>query len=248
MRRSENRVFTALLFAAGLAWANAASADSHGAAASGGEAAASDGAGEPADAAGEPAKDAVFAKLDAFIAAEGVTRQPGWRERLSKPPLATFDPKKTYKWHLDTNEGPIVIRFMPEVAPMHVSSTIYLTRLGFYDGVIFHRIIPNFMAQGGDPTGTGRGGPGYHYLGEIDPKVRHDRGGLLSMANTGRPGSDGSQFFITFVATPHLDGKHTLFGEVVEGKETLERIRKLGTRGGRPRARVEIKKATVSVE
>jgi cyclophilin family peptidyl-prolyl cis-trans isomerase len=137
---------------------------------------------------------------------------------------------------------------MPEVAPMHVSSTIYLTRLGFYDGVIFHRIIPNFMAQGGDPTGTGRGGPGYSYGGEVDSKARHDRGGLLSMANAG-PGTDGSQFFLTFVATPWLDGKHTLFGEVVEGKETLERMEKLGTRGsGRPRARVEIKTARVSVE
>ncbi len=242
MRRSASRVFTALLFAAGLAWANTASADAPAAAASKGEAAASKGAGE------QPAKDAAFSKLDAFIAAEGVSKQPGWRERLSKPPLATFDPKKTYKWHLDTNEGPIVIRFMPDIAPMHVSSTIYLTRLGFYDGLIFHRIIPNFMAQGGDPTGTGRSGPGYEYHGEFDPKARHDRGGLLSMANSG-PGTDGSQFFLTFVATPWLDGKHTLFGEVVEGKETLTRMEKLGTRGsGRPRARVEIKKATVSVE
>ncbi len=234
MRRSECRVSTTLLFAVSLAWAITASAESPAVAAS--------------DGAGEPAQDAVFAKLDAFIAAEGVTKREGWRERLSKPPLATFDPKKTYKWHLDTNEGPIVIRFMPDVAPMHVSSTIYLTRLGFYDGVIFHRIIPNFMAQGGDPTGTGRGGPGYTYGGEFDRKTRHDRPGLLSMANAG-PGTDGSQFFLTFVATPHLDGKHTLFGEVVEGQETLERIEKLGTRGsGRPRARVEIKKATVSVE
>jgi len=127
---------------------------------------------------------------------------------------------------------------------MHVSSTIYLTRIGFYDGVIFHRIIPNFMAQGGDPTGTGRGGPGYNYSGEFSSKVKHDKGGLLSMANAG-PGTDGSQFFLTFVKTPWLDGKHSIFGEVIAGKKTLEKIEKLGQRNGRPRARVEIKKATV---
>jgi cyclophilin family peptidyl-prolyl cis-trans isomerase len=194
-----------------------------------------------------PHPDAAIAKIDAFIKSEAVLKQPGWRERLSKPPRVSFDPKKTYKWHLDTNEGPIVIKLMPDVAPMHVTSTIYLTRLGFYDATIFHRIIPNFMAQGGDPTGSGRGGPGYTYSGEYDSKVKHDRPGLLSMANAG-PGTDGSQFFLTFVATSHLDGRHTLFGEIVDGMETLEKIEKLGTKNGRPRARVEIRNARVTVE
>lgn len=226
--------FVALALA--VAFAGGAAADSHEAAES-----------TPADAKPAAPADPALAQIDAFIAVEAVNKQPGWRERLSKPPRATFDPKKTYKWHLDTNEGPMVIKLWPQVAPMHVSSTIYLTQLGFYDGTIFHRIIPNFMAQGGDPTGTGRGGPGYSYSGEFDAKVKHDRGGLLSMANAG-PGTDGSQFFLTFTATPWLDGKHTLFGEVIEGKETLEKIEKLGTRQGRPRARVEIKKATISVE
>ena len=188
--------------------------------------------------------DPAFKQVDAFIAEQGITKQPGWRERLPKPPQLQFDTRTTYEWSLETNEGPIVIRLMPDVAPMHVSSTVYLTRLGFYDGVIFHRIIPNFMAQGGDPTGTGRGGPGYHYSGEFSPKVKHDRAGLLSMANAG-PRTDGSQFFLTFVKTPGLDGKHTIFGEVIAGEDTLEKIEKLGTRSGRPRARVEIKKATV---
>jgi cyclophilin family peptidyl-prolyl cis-trans isomerase len=146
------------------------------------------------------------------------------------------------------------IRLMPEVAPMHVSSTIYLTRLGFYDDVIFHRVITGFhrvitgfMAQGGDPTGTGTGGPGYQYDGEFDRKVKHDEPGKLSMANRG-PGTDGSQFFLTFVPTPHLDGKHTIFGEVAEGMGTVKELEKRGSRSGRPSERLVIEKATISVE
>ena len=148
------------------------------------------------------------------------------------------------KWVLETNLGKIVIDLMPAVAPMHVSSTIYLTKLGFYDDVVFHRVITGFMAQGGDPTGTGRGGPGYKYAGEFDSKVKHDKGGLLSMANAG-PGTDGSQFFLTFVATPWLDGKHTIFGEVVEGMDVLKEMEKRGTRGGRPTEKLTIDRATI---
>jgi cyclophilin family peptidyl-prolyl cis-trans isomerase len=153
-----------------------------------------------------------------------------------------------YYWNLATNKGDIVVEFMPDVAPKHVSSTIYLTRIGFYDDIVFHRIIPRFMAQGGDPTGTGAGGPGYDYEGEFDKRVKHDRPGLLSMANRG-PGTDGSQFFLTFVKTPHLDGKHTIFGKVVEGMDTLRDIEKVGTaRTGKPKERVVIEKATISVK
>jgi cyclophilin family peptidyl-prolyl cis-trans isomerase len=117
---------------------------------------------------------------------------------------------------------------MPDVAPMHVSSTIYLTEVGFYDGTSFHRVIPGFMAQGGDPLGNGTGGPGYKYAGEFSPKVKHDKPGLLSMANAG-PGTDGSQFFLTFVPTSHLDGKHTIFGEVVEGLDNLKKMERFGS-------------------
>ena len=130
---------------------------------------------------------------------------------------------------------------------MHVSSTIYLTRLGFYDGLTFHRVIPGFMAQGGCPTGTGRGSPGYRYDGEFDPNVRHDRAGLLSMANAG-PGTDGSQFFITFRDTPHLDGKHTIFGEVKGGMDTLRALEKAGSPGGRPTEELRIERATILVQ
>ena len=127
-----------------------------------------------------------------------------------------------------------------------MTSTVYLTTLGFYDDVVFHRVIPEFMAQGGDPTGTGRGGPGYQYAGEFSPKVVHDRGGLLSMANAG-PGTDGSQFFLTFAATPWLDGKHTIFGELASGMETLKKLAAKGTRDGRPTAKLVIQKATIEI-
>jgi cyclophilin family peptidyl-prolyl cis-trans isomerase len=193
-------------------------------------------------------QDTAIAALDEFIAAQSIDKSASnWKERLPKPPKADFDSSKTYTWLLETDQGPISVRLMPDVAPMHVSSTIYLTQLGFYDGVPFHRVIPGFMAQGGDPTGTGRGGPGYQYAGEFSDKVKHDRPGLLSMANAG-PGTDGSQFFLTFTETPWLDGKHTIFGEVVEGKETLGKLEKLGTRSGRPTEKLEITRASLRVE
>jgi peptidylprolyl isomerase len=131
---------------------------------------------------------------------------------------------------------------------MHATSTIYLTKLGFYDDLIFHRVIYKFMAQGGDPLGNGRGDPGYKYAGEFDGTLSHDKPGLLSMANSG-PNTDGSQFFLTFAATPWLDGKHTIFGEVVEGLDnTLPAIESLGSRSGRTEKEVKIIKATIRVE
>ena len=138
------------------------------------------------------------------------------------------------------------VRLRPDVAPRHVASTIYLTRLGFYDGLGFHRVITEFMAQGGCPLGSGTGGPGYEYAGEFDPGLRHDRPGLLSMANRG-PGTDGSQFFLTFVPTPWLDDKHTVFGEVVEGMDTLEALEACGSESGRTREPLSITRATIEV-
>jgi len=183
-----------------------------------------------------------------FIAEKKLDLSAGTsRLRLPKPPMLEFPPGKTIFWILETSCGTIKLRLMPDVAPMHVSSTIYLTLLGFYDGLSFHRIIPNFMAQGGCPMGTGTGSPGYAYNGEFDQSVRHDRPGLLSMANAG-PGTDGSQFFITFVPTPHLDGKHTIFGEVVEGMDTVKELEKRGTQSGATTERVTLKKATILVE
>lgn len=193
-------------------------------------------------------EDPALAAIDRFIAEKSIdTSQPHWKTRLPKPPKVSFAPERTYVWLLETSQGAIRIRLRPDVAPMHVSSTIYLTRLGFFDGLGFHRVIPGFMAQGGDPLGDGRGGPGYHYAGEFDPAVKHDKPGLLSMANAG-PGTDGSQFFLTFEPAPWLDGKHTLFGEVTEGMETLRAIEKQGSTSGRPGERIEIRKATIRVE
>ena len=130
---------------------------------------------------------------------------------------------------------------------MHVSSTIYLTNLGFYDNLTFHRVIPGFMAQGGDPIGNGRGNPGYKYDGEFDGDIGHGEAGMLSMANSG-PGTDGSQFFITFQPTPFLNGKHTVFGKVVAGlEESLTKIEALGSRRGKTKEEVKIIKATIRI-
>jgi len=202
-----------------------------------------------------PAEKEVAAGADAmetikkFIEEKKVdTTAKNWKLKLPKPPQLTFDAKKSYFWVLETNKGNLKIKLMPDVAPMHCSSTIYLTQLGFYDGVSFHRVIPGFMAQGGDPTGSGSGGPGYQYAGEFKPEVKHDKPAKLSMANAG-PGTDGSQFFLTFAATPWLDGKHTLFGDIVEGAETtLRDLEKCGTKGGHPTEPLQIKKATIEVK
>lgn len=191
----------------------------------------------------DPAREAI----DAFIAAQATdTAASGWRTRLAKPPTVTFEPDGDYFWDLETNVGEISVRLLPKVAPMHVASTIYLTRLGFYDGLSFHRVISAFMAQGGCPLGTGTGGPGFQYGGEFDPGVTHDRPGLLSMANAG-PGTDGSQFFLTFVPTPWLDGKHTIFGEVVDGMATVEALETRGSQSGKTSEPLSITTATIRV-
>ncbi|MBN1506916.1 MAG: peptidylprolyl isomerase [Sedimentisphaerales bacterium] len=169
----------------------------------------------------------------------------GWKLKLTQPPMMAFDPNTEHFWILDTNKGEIRIKLMPAVAPMHVTSTIFLTNKGFYDGTMFHRVIPGFMAQGGCPLGTGRGGPGYAYAGEIKPNVKHDRPYLLSMANTGQPNTDGSQFFITFKPTPWLDGKHTIFGEVVAGQDTVKKLEAAGTAQGEPKEELKINKARI---
>lgn len=167
-----------------------------------------------------------------------------WKLKLQKPALMTFDSDTDYFWILETSKGLIRIKLMPDVAPMHVTSTIFLTKKGFYDGLTFHRVIPGFMAQGGCPLGTGSGGPGYKYEGEFKPNVKHDRPYLLSMANAG-PGTDGSQFFLTFKATPWLDGKHTIFGEIVSGEDVMKKLEAAGSPKGTPKERLLIIKAHI---
>jgi cyclophilin family peptidyl-prolyl cis-trans isomerase len=144
-------------------------------------------------------------------------------KQWNKPPEMQIDPKKKYRAHMETDKGTMVIELFADKVPVTVNNFVFLSREGFYDGVIFHRVISNFMAQGGDPTGTGRGGPGYKFQDEFDPSLKHDKRGILSMANAG-PNTNGSQFFITHLPTPHLDNRHAVFGQVVEGEDVLMSI------------------------
>jgi cyclophilin family peptidyl-prolyl cis-trans isomerase len=136
------------------------------------------------------------------------------------PPAMVIDPEKRYAANIKTDVGEIKISLHADKAPRTVNNFVFLAREGFYDNVIFHRVISPFMAQSGDPTGTGTGGPGYRFEDEFHPDLRHDRPGILSMANAG-PNTNGSQFFITHVPTPHLDDKHSVFGQVTEGMDVL---------------------------
>jgi cyclophilin family peptidyl-prolyl cis-trans isomerase len=139
-------------------------------------------------------------------------------------PSGDLDTSKAYRARFKTQRGEFVVQLHGDKAPMTVENFVNLARSGFYDGTTFHRVIPGFMAQGGDPTGTGRGGPGYSFRDEFVPSLRHDGPGVLSMANAG-PNTNGSQFFITFGPTPHLDGRHSVFGRVVEGMEVVNALR-----------------------
>ncbi len=140
------------------------------------------------------------------------------------PPKGELDTSRTYTATFKTEKGDIVAELFAAEAPKTVENFINLARSGFYDGTTFHRVIAGFMAQGGDPTGTGRGGPGDQCEDEFSPKRRHDAAGVLSMANAG-PNTNGSQFFITYGPTPHLDDRHTVFGRVTSGMEVLGSIR-----------------------
>jgi peptidyl-prolyl cis-trans isomerase B (cyclophilin B) len=140
------------------------------------------------------------------------------------PPSGALDTSKSYAARFKTQRGEIVCQLYASQAPLTVENFVNLARAGYYDGTTFHRVIPGFMAQGGDPTGTGRGGPGYTFGDEFDASLRHDGPGVLSMANAG-PGTNGSQFFLTFGPTPHLDGRHTVFGRVSDGMDVLLSIR-----------------------
>jgi cyclophilin family peptidyl-prolyl cis-trans isomerase len=142
----------------------------------------------------------------------------------SKAPDMVIDPKKNYQATFKTDAGDFTVQLFADKAPVTVNNFVFLARDGFYNEVIFHRVIKGFMAQGGDPTGTGMGGPGYKFKDEFHPSLRHEGPGILSMANAG-PGTNGSQFFITFVPTPHLDNKHTIFGKVIEGMEIVNSIK-----------------------
>jgi len=154
------------------------------------------------------------------------------------PPSGDLDTSKSYTATFKTEKGDIVVDLFADRAPKTVENFVNLARSGFYDGTTFHRVIAGFMAQGGDPTGTGTGGPGYQFGDEFHPSLRHDSAGILSMANAG-PGTNGSQFFLTFGPTPHLDDKHSVFGKVSGGMDVLRSIRERDPRDREPGDRIE---------
>src|SRR4029453_14948110 len=146
------------------------------------------------------------------------------KKEYSSPPSMTIDPNKQYSATFKTARGEIVCDLFAKDAPKTVNNFVFLAREKFYDGTVFHRVIDNFMIQGGDPTGTGRGGPGYRFEDEVNNNPHKHQVGSLSMANAG-PNTNGSQFFITHIATDWLNGKHTVFGTVRSGQEVVNAIR-----------------------
>lgn len=146
------------------------------------------------------------------------------RKNTNPPPPMTIDTDKVYVVDMETDKGTIQLELYPEYAPMTVNNFVTLAQDGYYDGIVFHRVIANFMVQGGDPTGTGRGGPGYTFPDEFDGNPLRHEAKVISMANAG-PNTNGSQFFITHAPQPHLDNKHTVFGKVVSGQDVVDAIR-----------------------
>lgn len=145
-------------------------------------------------------------------------------KQYAQPPAMTIDPAKSYEALIHTSRGDIDLTLFADKAPVTVNNFVFLARDGYYDKVPFHRVIADFMVQTGDPTGTGRGGPGYNFEDEFHADLRHDGPGVLSMANAG-PGTNGSQFFITHIETPWLDRKHSVFGRVTSGQDVVDAIR-----------------------
>src|SRR5262245_35170954 len=144
-------------------------------------------------------------------------------KQYNAPPAMQIDPNKSYTATMETSKGTIVLDLFAKDAPMTVNNFVFLSKEGFYDGLKFHRVINDFMIQGGDPTGTGSGGPGYRFKDEVGAGKPKHQVGSLSMANAG-PGTNGSQFFITHIVTDWLDGKHTVFGQVKSGQEVVDAI------------------------
>jgi peptidylprolyl isomerase len=179
--------------------------------------------GGSAPTASAPTADA-FAAEPTAGAAEPAAAPAGAKKTYSAPPPMTIDPKKNYTATFTTPRGDFVVKLRPDLAPQTVNSFVFLAKEGFFDGLTWHRVLPNFMAQGGDPLGTGTGGPGYNVPDEFTDKVKFDKPGIVAMANTGQPNSGGSQFFVTTAPADYLDGKYTIFGEVTQGQDIVNGI------------------------
>jgi len=162
-----------------------------------------------------PANYAAFNKVINLI-------KLGERQFAECPPM-TVDPDRQYFATLETEKGEVVLQLYPDKAPYTVNSFVFLARQGWFDGITFHRVLPGFVAQTGDPSGTGQGNPGYMFNNETDPSLKFDQAGMVGMANSG-PDTNGSQFFITYAPTPNLDGGYTIFGRVLSGMEVLEQL------------------------
>jgi peptidyl-prolyl cis-trans isomerase B (cyclophilin B) len=145
-------------------------------------------------------------------------------KQWSEAPEMQIDDTRVYEVTIDTTRGEIKLELYPQHAPLTVNNFVFLAREGFYDGVVFHRVIPNFVVQGGDPTGTGSGGPGYRFADEVLGNPLTHEAGVISMANAG-PNTNGSQFFITHSPQAHLNRKHTVFGKVVQGQDVVDAVR-----------------------
>jgi cyclophilin family peptidyl-prolyl cis-trans isomerase len=145
------------------------------------------------------------------------------KKQWNSPPEMELATDKQYSAVIITDKGDMKFKLFADKTPNTVNNFVFLARQNFYDGTIFHRVIDEFMVQGGDPTGTGTGGPGYRFADEFHPSLKHDKPGVLSMANAG-PGTNGSQFFITHVPTPWLDNRHSVFGQLIEGEDVLMSI------------------------
>jgi peptidyl-prolyl cis-trans isomerase B (cyclophilin B) len=187
---------------------------------------------------------AILVVLTLAAAFSVVAAEDKKRKSYDKPPEMKIDVNKAYTATIETDAGTMVAELYPKIAPQTVNSFVFLAREGFYEGVIFHRVIPGFMIQGGDPTGTGSGGPGYQLKAEFND-TKHDKG-VLSMARTSDPDSAGSQFFVMHARAPHLDNQYTAFGRVTRGLEVIDKIVNAPRNAeDRPDQPVKIKKITI---
>jgi peptidyl-prolyl cis-trans isomerase B (cyclophilin B) len=165
----------------------------------------------------------LLAGCASHTATPGAAKPSTGAKQWSSPPEMEIDPAKVYVATVETDRGAIVLELYPAHAPKTVNNFVFLARQGFYDGLKFHRVIPDFVIQGGDPTGTGSGGPGYKFEDEVENNPLTHETGAISMANAGA-NTNGSQFFITLGPQPHLNGKHTVFGQVIHGQEVVELV------------------------
>lgn len=174
------------------------------------------------------AKDGAIVAVDKFLKKKVSTKRADWKTTMPAPPELKFTAERDYFWHVQTSKGVLVVQLFWETAPKHVASTIYLSRAGFYDGLTFPRVLKGFMAQGGSPLNSTAGNAGYTLDHEFETPRKHERPGALSAANADAPNTDGSQFFLTFAPAPHLDGKHTVYGQVIRGLPALEALEACG--------------------